>query len=214
MATLILLSSLTEAGARTLKDNPERVRAVNRELEGMGVRVTQQWAVLGPYDFVNVVEAPDTRAIARVSAELASRGSVRVLTLAALPLDAFIASFPGPTGRATKAAPEPTPASMQPAPPRTRSPAPGQRRAARMPASAQPTASPERPARTRRAALANPIQVQTHLKGVDYPAGKRDLVEAARREGASQTVLRTLERLPDRTYDGPTGVAEEIGRLT
>jgi uncharacterized protein with GYD domain len=93
MATFILLSTLTDEGAKTIKSNPERIREVNRELEQMGVRVTNQWAVLGPYDFVNVVEAPDNTAIARVSAELASRGSVRMMTLAAIPIDDFIAGL-------------------------------------------------------------------------------------------------------------------------
>ena len=93
MATFILLSSLTDEGAKTIKSNPERIREVNKELAQMGVRVTNQWAVLGPYDFVNVVEAPDNTTIARVSAELASRGSVRMVTLAAIPIDDFIAGL-------------------------------------------------------------------------------------------------------------------------
>jgi uncharacterized protein with GYD domain len=93
MATFILLSSLTDEGAKTIKSNPERIKEVNRELEKMGVRVTNQWAVLGPYDFVNVVEAADNTTIARVSAELASRGSVRIQTLAAIPIDDFIAGL-------------------------------------------------------------------------------------------------------------------------
>ena len=93
MATFILLSTLTDEGAKTIKTNPERIREVNKELEKMGVRVTNQWAVLGPYDFVNVVEAADNTAIARVSAELASRGSVRMMTLAAIPIDDFIAGL-------------------------------------------------------------------------------------------------------------------------
>ena len=93
MATFILLSTLTDEGAKTIKSNPERIREVNRELEKMGVRVTNQWAVLGPYDFVNVVEAADNTTIARVSAELASRGSVRMMTLVAIPIDDFIAGL-------------------------------------------------------------------------------------------------------------------------
>src|SRR5688500_5900113 len=84
MATFILLSTLTDEGAKTIKSNPERIREVSRELEKMGVRVTNQWAVLGPYDFVNVVEAADNTTITRVSAELATRGSVRIMTLAAI----------------------------------------------------------------------------------------------------------------------------------
>ena len=93
MATYIMLSSLTDEGAETIKQNPGRIKEVNQELERMGVRVLSQWATLGLYDFVNVVEAADNGTVARVSAELASRGSVRVMTLPAIPIDDFVASF-------------------------------------------------------------------------------------------------------------------------
>jgi uncharacterized protein with GYD domain len=93
MATFILLSSLTDDGAQTIKAEPERIKAVNQEIERMGVRVLSQWAVLGAYDFVNVVEAPDLLTIARVSAELSSRGTVRIMTLPAIPIDEFIAGL-------------------------------------------------------------------------------------------------------------------------
>lgn len=92
MATYILLSTLTDEGAKTIKQRPERIREVNEELEQLGVNVTAQYAVLGPYDFVNVVEAPDNETIARVSAEMASRGSVKIMTLTAIPIDQFIGS--------------------------------------------------------------------------------------------------------------------------
>ena len=90
MATFILLSTLTDDGAQTIKEDPARILAVNQELDRMGVRVISQWAVLGLYDFVNVVEAPDIVTIARVSALLASRGSVKFMTLPAIPIDEFI----------------------------------------------------------------------------------------------------------------------------
>jgi uncharacterized protein with GYD domain len=93
VATYILLSTLTDEGAKTMKKRPERIREVNQELEKFGVQVLQQYAVLGPYDFVNIVEAPDNHAIARVSAELASRGSIKIMTLPAMPIDAFIADL-------------------------------------------------------------------------------------------------------------------------
>lgn len=100
MATYILLSTLTDEGARTIKNNPERIKAVDRELERMGAHVVKQWAVLGPYDFVNVVEAADNHVIARVSAELSARGTVRIITLPAIPIDDFIArlTVPFPPG--------------------------------------------------------------------------------------------------------------------
>jgi uncharacterized protein with GYD domain len=93
VATFVMLSTLTDEGAKTIKTNPGRIKEVNQELERMGVRVQAQWATLGPYDFVNVVEAPNTTTMARVAAELGSRGSVRVQTLAAIPVDDFIGSF-------------------------------------------------------------------------------------------------------------------------
>jgi uncharacterized protein with GYD domain len=93
MATYIMLSSVTDEGAKTIKDNAARIKEVNKELEGFGVKVMAQYAVLGPFDFVNIVEAPDNVTIARASAELASRGSVKIQTLAAIPIDEFIAAF-------------------------------------------------------------------------------------------------------------------------
>lgn len=93
MATFVLLSTLTEDGAETIKKDPGRIKTVNQELQQLGVRVVNQWAVLGPYDFVNVVEAPDNQTMARASVELASRGSVRVMTLPAIPIDEFIGSI-------------------------------------------------------------------------------------------------------------------------
>jgi uncharacterized protein with GYD domain len=93
MPTYILLSTMTDEGAKTIKRNPRRIKEVNSELEKMGVKVTAQYAVLGPYDFVNVVEAADNATVARVSAELASRGTVKLTTLPALDIDSFIASL-------------------------------------------------------------------------------------------------------------------------
>lgn len=93
METYILLSNLTDEGAQTLKKNPERIKEVNRELEALGVKVVAQYAVLGPYDFVSIVEAQGNKAITRVSTELSARGSVRIMTLAALPIDEFITSL-------------------------------------------------------------------------------------------------------------------------
>jgi uncharacterized protein with GYD domain len=93
MPTYIMLSRLTESGAETIRKNPGRIQEVNRELESMGVRVLQQYAVLGPYDFVNIVEAPDVGTVMRASVELSSRGSVRIETLAAVPMDEFVRLF-------------------------------------------------------------------------------------------------------------------------
>jgi len=93
MGTYILLSNLTDEGAKTIKKKPGRIKEVNKELEAMGVKVIAQYAVLGPYDFINIVEGPDNETMARVSSELSSRGSIRILTMSAIPIDDFIASF-------------------------------------------------------------------------------------------------------------------------
>ncbi|MEA2642295.1 MAG: hypothetical protein QOF51_3689 [Chloroflexota bacterium] len=90
MATFILLSTLTDEGAKTITTNPERIKQVNSEVERLGVKVQAQYAVLGAYDFVTIVEAPDIASIAKVSATLASRGSIKIQTLAALPIDELI----------------------------------------------------------------------------------------------------------------------------
>jgi uncharacterized protein with GYD domain len=93
MPTYILLTTLTADGVQTIKNNPSRIREVNREIEQLGATVTQQWATLGRFDFVNVVEAPDEATIARVSLELGSRGTGKYETLVAIPIDDFIASL-------------------------------------------------------------------------------------------------------------------------
>ena len=93
MPTYIMLSKLTSEGVSTVKNNPQRIREVNQELEQLGATVTAQWATLGRFDFVNVVEAPDDATMARVSFELGSRGTALYETLAAFPVDDFIAQL-------------------------------------------------------------------------------------------------------------------------
>jgi uncharacterized protein with GYD domain len=88
-----MLSRLTDSGAETITKHPERIKEVNKELEGLGAKVLAQYATLGAFDFVNVLEAPDNATIARVSAELSSRGSIRIQTLPAMPIDDFVAKF-------------------------------------------------------------------------------------------------------------------------
>jgi len=90
MPIYILLSSLSTQGVQTLKSNPDRLREVNHDVEELGARVLHQWATLGEYDFVNVVEAPDLATVARVSVTLGARGSTRIETLPALTVDEFI----------------------------------------------------------------------------------------------------------------------------
>jgi uncharacterized protein with GYD domain len=90
MPIYVMLSRLSQQGVQTLKANPDRLREVNRDVEELGAKVLHQWATLGEFDFVNVVEVPDTETVARVSVALAARGSTRIETLPALTIDQFI----------------------------------------------------------------------------------------------------------------------------
>jgi uncharacterized protein with GYD domain len=93
MPTYILLSNLTAQGVQTLRANPERLREVNRDVEELGANVVHQWATLGPFDFVNVVEAPDAATIAKVSVALGARGSAKLQTLTALDIEEFLGAI-------------------------------------------------------------------------------------------------------------------------
>jgi len=93
MAIYVLLSRLSQQGVTTLKSNPDRLKEVNRDVEELGARVLHQWATLGDFDFVSVVEAPDTATMARVSVALGARGSTKIQTLPALTIDEFIGTL-------------------------------------------------------------------------------------------------------------------------
>jgi uncharacterized protein with GYD domain len=93
MPIYIMLSNLTAQGVQTLKSNPERLREVNRDVEELGARVLHQWATLGPFDFVNIVEAPDTATVAKVSVALGARGSAKLQTLPAMSIDEFLGTI-------------------------------------------------------------------------------------------------------------------------
>jgi uncharacterized protein with GYD domain len=93
MPTYIMLSTLTPEGVQTVKNNPTRIKEVNKELAQLGAEVKAQWSTLGRYDFVNIVEAPDEHTMARVSLELGSRGTAKFETLAAIPIDDFISGL-------------------------------------------------------------------------------------------------------------------------
>jgi uncharacterized protein with GYD domain len=93
MAKYILLSTLTPEGQKTLKNKPKRIKEVNDEIEAFGVKVLEQYAVLGPYDFVNLVEAPDNDTVFKMSVELGSRGTIKILSMPAITVDNLIASL-------------------------------------------------------------------------------------------------------------------------
>ena len=90
MPTYVILSNLSEQGLQTLRANPERIRDVNKDVEELGARILHQWFLLGPYDFVNVIEAPDAATVARIAVALGARGSTRMQSYEALDVDAFV----------------------------------------------------------------------------------------------------------------------------
>ena len=93
MAKFVMLTTLTDEGRKTIRENPERIKEVNKEVEAMGAKVAAQYAVLGPYDFVNIVEAPSNEAVSRVAIALGSRGTLQTMTMAAMDVDDFIGNL-------------------------------------------------------------------------------------------------------------------------
>jgi uncharacterized protein with GYD domain len=90
MPIYIMMSRLTNEGRKTIKNNPERINEVDKEIENMGAKVLAQYVTLGMFDFINVVEAPDNETIARVSTELGARGTIDIMTLSAIPIFEFV----------------------------------------------------------------------------------------------------------------------------
>jgi uncharacterized protein with GYD domain len=93
MPKFVMLSTLGPDGSARLRENPERLREVNHDVEAMGVTVLQQYAVLGQWDFINILEAPDAVTMAKVATSLASRGTLKTMTLEVIEIDDFIAAL-------------------------------------------------------------------------------------------------------------------------
>ena len=93
MPKYVMLTTLTAKGVQTLQANPERLREVNRDVEELGARVLQQWAMIGAYDFLNVIEATDAATIAKVSIALGARGSAKVQTFELIEIDDLLAQL-------------------------------------------------------------------------------------------------------------------------
>ena len=96
MPTYVMLTNLTDEGRKTLKECPERIKDVNIEVEYMGARLVSQYALMGQYDFVNILEAPDNETMSRIAVELGSRGTLQAMTLSAIPIDDFIRGLEKP----------------------------------------------------------------------------------------------------------------------
>ena len=93
MPTYIILSNLSDQGLQTLQANPDRLREVNKDVEELGAKVLHQWFLLGPYDFVNVIEAPDATTVARVAIALGARGSTRMQSFEAIEADQLLSAL-------------------------------------------------------------------------------------------------------------------------
>ncbi len=93
MAVYLMLTTLTDEGRKTIKLKPERIKEVSKEVENMGVKILAQYALLGQYDFANILEAPSNEVIAKVAVELGSRGTLQTMTIAAMTLDEFIGAL-------------------------------------------------------------------------------------------------------------------------
>lgn len=93
MSTYLLLTTLTDAGRKALQDDPEILKEIDKEIEYMGVKILSQYALLGQYDFVNIVEAPNNEAVAKLAIRLSARGTFQTLTLAAISIDDLIATL-------------------------------------------------------------------------------------------------------------------------
>ena len=91
MPKYVMLTTLTAKGVQTLQANPDRLKEVNRDVEELGAKVLQQWATVGPYDFLNIVEAPDAAAVAKVSVALGARGSAKLQTFELIEIDDLLA---------------------------------------------------------------------------------------------------------------------------
>jgi uncharacterized protein with GYD domain len=98
MPKFVMLSTLGPDGHARLRENPERLREVNADVEAMGVKVLEQFALLGPYDFLNILEAPDEQTMAKVATTLAARGTLKTLTLTAIEVEDYIAVMGGSVG--------------------------------------------------------------------------------------------------------------------
>ncbi len=93
MTTFVMLSTLGPDGAETLQNNPSRIREVNGEVESMGARVVSQFALLGQWDFITIIEAPDEMVMARIATTLAARGTLKTRTMTAIPVEELITAL-------------------------------------------------------------------------------------------------------------------------
>jgi uncharacterized protein with GYD domain len=90
MPIYVMLTTLTDAGRKAIQEDPDRLREINKETEFMGAKIIDQYALLGQYDFVNILEAPNNEAIAKLAIRMSARGTTQTLTLAAIDIESLI----------------------------------------------------------------------------------------------------------------------------
>jgi len=93
MSVYLMLTTLTDAGRKALQDDPEILKEINKEVEFMGVKILNQYALLGQYDFVNIIEAPNNEAVAKLAIRLSAKGTTQTLTLAAISIEDLITTL-------------------------------------------------------------------------------------------------------------------------
>jgi uncharacterized protein with GYD domain len=93
MAVYLMLTTLTGEGRRKMEEYPEWLKELNKEVEYLGVKIIAQYGLLGPYDFVNIIEAPGDEVAAKVAIHLSAHGGLQTLTLTAIPLDSLISTL-------------------------------------------------------------------------------------------------------------------------
>jgi uncharacterized protein with GYD domain len=98
MPTYVMLTTLGPDGWATVREHPERIREVTQEVEKMGLKVVAQYALLGQWDFLNVIEAPDEASLARAAISLAARGTMRTMTLQAVGIEDLISRLQADQG--------------------------------------------------------------------------------------------------------------------
>ena len=98
MPVYLMLTTITDEGRKTIKENPDRIKEVNKEVELMGIKILSQYALLGPYDFVNIIEAPRDEVVAKLAINLSARGTVQPMTLPAMTVDDLIATLKKESG--------------------------------------------------------------------------------------------------------------------
>ena len=90
MPAYLMLNTLTDAGRKAIQDDPEALKQINKEVELMGVKILDQYALLGQYDFVNILEAPSNEVMAKLSTRLSARGNFQTVTMACITIDSLI----------------------------------------------------------------------------------------------------------------------------